>query len=190
MYGFTYVAGDRAYLLIDPDDPTTLALLPLSFTGGTKINPALNRLDPLVLGPQLLHSGGKAQGTVLSASHLTVSNPVLAAKGYSKYHVRMHMVPEDGSPAYDSEQDITFTTEEKAQRMATVGAVVPVRYDRNDQPFRLRESLNLPCPARRAAPFPSATTRRLHSSSEAHAIAPSQSQSHQESNSSAPTLIP
>ena len=146
MYGESYAVGDRVYLLIDPENPGSLALMPLSLTGGTRIDPRNNRLDALALGPQLLHLGAKATGTVLSAEQGSVSTPQLAAKGYVKYHLKMHIVPADGSPAFDAEQTLTFTDAEKVQRMATVGAEVPVRYDVNDRRTFATDSLAMGYP--------------------------------------------
>jgi hypothetical protein len=98
-------------------------------TNGQRIHTKANRLDPLVLGPQILREGAKATGTVLSASQQSMADPRLAAKGYSKWQLVMEVKPEDGSPSYQATLVISFTTPEKAERAARVGAVVPVRYD-------------------------------------------------------------
>ena len=130
MYRETYAVGDRAYLLIDPDDPNIIALLPLSLSGGRK--PDRNyRLDSRVLGPQLLREGAKGHATVLSAVRL--SAPHVEALGYARFLLRVRIVPGDGSDAYEAERDMDISSEEKVRRWATVGSVLPVRYDWHDR---------------------------------------------------------
>ena len=133
MSEFRYGVGDRAYLFLSPTDRNALALAPLSLTGGAKLDKALNRLDPLVLGPQLLREGRKGMGTVETCEQRSVSNVALAGMGMQKWHLRMRIVPENGEAAYEAEQDVTFTTADKVARICVVGAQVPVRYDANDR---------------------------------------------------------
>lgn len=122
-------AGERVYILVDSNDPNLAALLPASMTNGQRIPAMANRLDPLVLGPQILREGAKANGTVVSATQQPMNNPALEAKGCSKWQLVMDVKPEDGSVPYQATLVISFTNLEKAQRAARVGAEVPLRYD-------------------------------------------------------------
>ena len=141
MYGESYVPGDRVYLLVDPADPNSIAILPLSLTGGNKLPHGANRLDALVLGPQILREGAKAQGTIESATQIPMNNPILEAQGMSRWHLRVRIVPENGMPSFEAEQDLAFTTQEKAQRIAHAGAMVPIRYDSNDPQSFVTDSI-------------------------------------------------
>lgn len=132
MSGFTYQVGDRAYVFVDKADPDKVALVPLSYTGGQKLSKEANRLDALVLGPQLLTAGKKAQGEVTSAEQVPLSNPMLAAGGASRWKLGVRITPQDGRAPYDGVQTIAFTSPDKVERMARVGARVPIRYDAND----------------------------------------------------------
>jgi len=125
--------GERVYILVDSDNPNIVALVPPSMTNGRGIPAMANRLDPLVLGPQILRDGATATGTVLSAVQQPMEEPTLAAKGYSKWQLVVEVKPEDGSPSYQAALVISFTTPEKAERAARVGAVVPLRYDPLDR---------------------------------------------------------
>ena len=146
MFGEAYRNGERAYLLVDPENPDSIALMPLSAIENQRLPQGANRLDAVVLGPQILHEGAKGEGTVLSAVEIPMNTPQLAAAGFSRYHLRVHIVPADGSPAYDAEQDLGFTTPEKAQRIAHAGAVVPIRYDANDPQSFVTDSIALGYP--------------------------------------------
>jgi hypothetical protein len=44
----------------------------------------------------------------------------------------MHIVPENGDPAYDGEMTIAVTTPEKAATISRIAAVLPVRYNSYD----------------------------------------------------------
>ena len=90
MFGEAYKNGERIYLLVDPDDPASIALMPLSALGNQHLPQGANRLDANVLGPQVLHEGAKAEGTILSATQIPVATPQLAAAGFSRYHLRVH----------------------------------------------------------------------------------------------------
>jgi len=125
-------AGDRVYILVDPEDPACVALVPGSWTQGQSLPRGANRLDPLVLGPELLRKGAKASGTVLSATRQPMGNPALEGKGFSKWSLGFDVRPEDGSPTYRAEMVISLTSPEKAQRIAQVGVEVPLRYDPAD----------------------------------------------------------
>ena len=132
MTGFNFQVGDRAYLFLDKQNPDSAALVPLSMTGGKKIDKTANRLDPLVLDPQLKKAGKTGQGTVLSCHQVPLGNAVLEAKGMQRWDLTLHIVPDDGTPEYDAEQKVTFTTPDKVARICVVGARVPVRYDGKD----------------------------------------------------------
>ena len=125
--------GERVYILVDSDDQNLVALLPTSMTNGQRIPAMTNRLDPLVLGPQILHDGAKATGTIVSAVSQPINNPALEAKGCSKWQLVIDVKPENGSSPYQATLVISFTTAEKAERAARVGAEVPLRYDPMDR---------------------------------------------------------
>ena len=140
MYGQTYAAGERAYLLVDPDDRDMIALLPLSLSGGEKPDPK-HRLDKHVLAPQLLREGAKGRGVILSAERIAA--PVLEGMGHAKIRLRMHITPDDGSEPYDAEQEMIFSSEEKVQHWGVVGAEMPVRYDWHDRMMFMGDLMSL-----------------------------------------------
>jgi len=146
MNGFSYSVGDRAYIFVDKTDPNMVALVPLSFTGGQKLDATANRLDPLVLGPQILHEGKKGEGTVTAAEQVPLNNPVLESRGMQRWRLTMHIAPADSTPAYDADVTITFTTQDKVERICKVGATVPVRYDGNDPKSFVTDSMALGYP--------------------------------------------
>lgn len=125
--------GSRTYLIVDPQNPDLMALMPLSYTGGRTLPEGSNRLDPLALGPQLLHEGAKANGEVLAASAATMANPLLAQQGFSKWNLVIKVTPDSTiiSP-YQANLVISLTSKEKADKIAHQGAEVPLRYDPND----------------------------------------------------------
>jgi hypothetical protein len=123
-------AGDRVYVMIDPEDPGAVAIVPPP-NGQTPARGA-NRLDPLVLGPQLIAEGAKAAGTVQQASEQALGNPLLSGRGFSKWALVLDVVPANGSAPYQANLTISLTSPEKAERIAKVGAEVPVRYDPAD----------------------------------------------------------
>ena len=110
-----------------------MALVPGSWTQNQTLPRGANRLDPLVLGPELLRKGAKASGTVISATQQPMGNPGFEAQGFSKWALSMDVRPEDGSPAYRADLVISLTSREKAERIARVGAEVPLRYDPSDR---------------------------------------------------------
>ena len=146
MFGEAYKLGERIYLLVDPDNADSIAIMPLSAIGGQHLPQGANRLDAVVLGPQILHEGAKAQGTILAATQIPINTPQLAAAGFTRWHLRVHIVPENGAAPYEAEQDIGFSTPEKAQRMGSVGAVVPIRYDSADPQSFVTDSMALGYP--------------------------------------------
>ena len=97
MSGFNYQVGDRAYLLIDKSNPDSAALMPLSMSGGKKIDKAANRLDPLVLDPQLKRQGAIGEGTILACEQMPLGDARLADKGFQRWHLHVHVVPQDGT---------------------------------------------------------------------------------------------
>jgi hypothetical protein len=125
--------GERVYILVDSEDPNVVALLPASMINGHRIPAMANRLDALVLGPQILLEGAKATGTIVSAIQQPMNNLALEAKGCSKWQLVIDVKPEDGSSPYQATLVISFTNPEKAQRAARVGAEVPLRYDPMDR---------------------------------------------------------
>ena len=70
---------DRIYLLVDPENPTSTAILPISLTGSNKLPRGANRLDALVLGPEILKTGARGQGMIEEATQIRMSNPLLEA---------------------------------------------------------------------------------------------------------------
>ena len=146
MFGEAYKTGERIYLLVDPDDANSIAVLPFSMTGNQHLPQGANRLDALVLGPQILHEGAKAEGTILASTQISITSPQLAAIGFTRWHLRVHIVPENGEAAYDAEQDMAFSTPEKAARLGTVGNKVPIRYDSSDPQCFVTDSIALGYP--------------------------------------------
>jgi hypothetical protein len=80
-----------------------------------------------------LREGAKATGTILAADRVPLGTPALEAQGFSRWHLRAHVVPAslDARP-YDAEMTLSLTSPDKVQKMASVGAVVPIRYDSAD----------------------------------------------------------
>lgn len=125
-------AGSRTYVLIDPANPATVALVPPSVLGGRTLPAGANRLDPLVLGPQLLQAGAKASGVVQSARQMDLAEPQLAAQGITKWELSLAVTPADGTPAYTAPLTISLLNQERVARIAHAGAEVPLRYDAQD----------------------------------------------------------
>ena len=146
MFGEAYKLGERIYLLVDPDNADSIAIMPLSAVGNQHLPQGANRLDALVLGPQILHEGAKAQGTILTSVQIPINTPQLAAMGFTRWHLRVHIVPENGETPYDAEQDLSFSTPEKAARLGTVGNTVPIRYDSNDPQSFVTDAIALGYP--------------------------------------------
>ena len=128
--GFAPAPGTRLYYIYDPQDPDLLVLAPASMTQGQTLGVGTNRLDPLVLGPQLLQYGAKASGKVLSVQAAAMASSVLAAQGFSKWVLQLDVIPQDPAvQPYQAELTISLTSKEKADRIAREGAEVPLRYD-------------------------------------------------------------
>jgi hypothetical protein len=132
MQNNPFRVGDRAYLFVSKEDKNAVAVVPLSLVGGQKIDPNNNRLDALVLGPQILHEGKKAMATVTEADEVKVNNGFLEKRGVQRWHLQFLVKPEDGSMAYAAEQTLSFTNPERVQRVCRIGAEVPIRIDWND----------------------------------------------------------
>lgn len=121
--------GTRTYILTDPEDPDIVALVPPCLIGGRAMLPKESRVDPLVLGPQLLRLGMKAQGTILALEEEPMFNPALASIGFSKWLLTIQVVPENETPPYQVCFTTSFVNKEKSDKIARVGAIVPLRYD-------------------------------------------------------------
>jgi ribosomal protein L7/L12 len=129
--GLTLERGDRVYVMVDPDNDRTVTILPPSMTGGQTLPKEGNRLDALVLGPQILRVGTKATGVVKAVESRPLANAALGEHGMSKWYLEFEVQPEQGWP-YRAELTITLSTPEKVERIAHVGAKVPLRYDPED----------------------------------------------------------
>ena len=121
--------GERVYILQDPQNPDTAALVPPSMMNGQSIPAGANRLDAVVLGPQILEKGATAKGTVVTCTEMSLNNPALSAKGFTKWQMGIHVVPDNGTPPYSASLTISLTSPEKAVRLARVGADLQLRYD-------------------------------------------------------------
>lgn len=124
----TYGTGERAYLLVDAGNAGAMNLLMPSQIGDQRLPREMNRLDPFVLGPQLLHKGARARGVVLSAAQVPLG-PEYEVRGLTRFQIRFRIEPEIGVEPYEAEQTITLTRPEKIPTMTTPGAIVPLRFD-------------------------------------------------------------
>ena len=122
-------AGARTYVFIDPANPDTIALVPPSMLGGHTLPAGANRLDPLVLGPQILKAGAKASGLITSSKEVPLGDASLAAKGITKWELGMTITPADGQPAYPATLTISLLDASRVARMTPVGTQLPLRYD-------------------------------------------------------------
>ena len=128
--GYAPAPGTRLYFIYDPQNPDHMALSPASFSNGQTLGVGSNRLDPLVLGPQLLKDGAKATGTVTSAKPMQLASAALAGQGYSKWDLTLDITPQSGlAKPYQANLVISLSSKEKADKIAREGAVVPLRYD-------------------------------------------------------------
>jgi hypothetical protein len=125
----TFSAGERAYLLVDSQDSTKIRLLAPAQVGGQRLPREMNRLDPYVLGPELLRNGVRARGTVLASTQVPLG-PEHEVRGFTRFRLTFRIEPEiTALPPYQAEQIITLTRPDKIAAMATPGAVVPLRID-------------------------------------------------------------
>ncbi|MEQ5841047.1 ribosomal protein L7/L12 [Paraburkholderia acidicola] len=129
--GASVTRGDRLYVVLDANDPSKVSLAPASLTGGQTLPEGTNRLDALVLGPQILRAGDKAKGVVKSAESMPLGNALLESRGISKWHLEIEVTPERAWP-YRAELTTTLSTPEKVARIAHAGAELPLRVDPND----------------------------------------------------------
>ena len=127
--GAVPAAGTRDYVFIDANNPNTLALVPPSLLAGHTLPAGANRLDPLVLGPQILRDGAKASGLITSSKEVPLGDAGLAAKGITKWELGMTVTPENGQPAYPASLTISLLNQERVARMTPVGTQLPLRYD-------------------------------------------------------------
>jgi hypothetical protein len=125
-----YSSGDRLYVQLDPRNPDTVTI-PSSTSGGHILPAGSNRLDPIVLGPEVLRSGAVGTAVVRNATSEALANPALAARGFSKWLLELEVTPERGWP-YRAELSTSVSTPEKVARICVAGAQVPVRYDPDD----------------------------------------------------------
>lgn len=122
-------AGARTYVFIDPNNPNTVALVPPSMLNGHTLPAGANRLDPLVLGPQILKDGAKASGLVNSSKEVPLGDATLAAKGITKWELGMTVTPGNGQPAYPATLTISLLDQQRAARLTPVGTQLALRYD-------------------------------------------------------------
>ena len=122
-------AGTRTYVFIDPANPNTIALVPPSLLNGHTLPTGANRLDPLVLGPQILKDGAKATGLVNTSQEVPLGDASLAARGITKWALGMTVTPDNGQPAYPAQLTISLLNQERVARMTPVGTKLPLRYD-------------------------------------------------------------
>ncbi len=119
-----FSAGTRLYVRLDPRDNARVALL----SPGESI-PVLqagaNRLDPLVLGPQLFRHGSHGNAVIKGATK------VGELGGGGSWKLEMEVTPERGWP-YRAELLTVLSNPEKTARICFVGAEVPVLYDPDD----------------------------------------------------------
>lgn len=137
-----YTAGDRVYLLVNPKKTDSMVLLPPEATGGQKLPREMSRLDPYVLGPEMLRHGARGQGVVLAATPVSLA-PEMELRGFHRFRLRFRIEPEAGLPPFEAEQTITLTRPEKIRRMAVPGALVPIRFDAADPQCFTTDSLAL-----------------------------------------------
>ncbi len=126
---YVFVAPVKDPIRGDSEEVTAVAL---RLTGGLRRSAKDPRLDRLALGPSIRSAGREAHGTVLEAKEVWIGAAYLRDSGQRRFHLRFHVAPTDGGPVYETEQEMTFTDEERIQRICRVGASVPLRCDWND----------------------------------------------------------
>ena len=132
VHGPVPAAGTRTYVFVDQNNPATLALVPPSLLAGHTLPAGANRLDPLVLGPQILRDGAKASGLVTSSQEVPLGDAALAAKGITKWELGITITPANGTPAYPATLTISLLNQERVARITPVGTQLPLRYDSVD----------------------------------------------------------
>ena len=131
IVGLAPSPGTRLYFLYDPQNPSNMALPPAGMMGGQNLSLGVgsNRLDPLVLGPQLLQIGAKASGTVLSANKIPLNDHILEEKGYSKWELLLSVLPQNSTVPFQANLTISLSSAEKVAKISHSGAQIPLRYD-------------------------------------------------------------
>lgn len=125
--------GERLYVLVNDADPARVELLPPILTSGRNMPRGAGRLDPLVLGPQLLREGAIATGTVISADRVSLPLSLIDGQRGTRWQLRLRVVPHDQSmPPFEAEPLVTFTDTERADRICRENATVALRYDPDD----------------------------------------------------------
>ena len=124
--------GDRVFVKLDAlSPPRAGAILPLQFTAGQRISNTGNRMDGLVLSEDLLASGARAQGTILSVREEAMP-AVFAQAGFSKWILQVSVAPENGTTPYTATIPQGLTVRERAAQISQVGTVLPIRFDPYD----------------------------------------------------------
>ncbi len=125
--GVALQPGERVYVNVDPNDGrfvTLAANLPAGFRILSTGND--NRADPLVIGPALRTEGERATGTVKAAEHLQILAGGMPSAG--SWRVTLEVAPERGFP-FTSDIVTTFSTQERADAVTRIGAVLPLFFD-------------------------------------------------------------
>ena len=124
--------GDRVFVKLDAlSPPRAGAILPLKFTAGERIKNTGNRMDGLVLSEDLLASGARAQGTILSV-HQEAMPAVFVQAGFSKWVLQVSVAPENGATPYTATIPQGLTVPDRVPQISQVGAIVPIRFDPYD----------------------------------------------------------
>jgi hypothetical protein len=118
--------GGRVYLIEDERDPTQTRLAPAALSKDQQsLIHGANRLDPLVLGPQLLAFGAKGKAVVRSAESVEIGYKDSAARD-TLAKLDLDVTPERGFPYRTA---ITLTLSAATKPLAQPGAIIPIRYD-------------------------------------------------------------
>jgi hypothetical protein len=124
--------GDRAFVKLDAlSPPRAGSILPLKFTAGERLISTGNRTDGLVLAEDLLASGSKAQGTIVSVKQVPMP-AVFTQAGFSKWVLQVSVVPENGTTPYTATITQGLTVPDRVPQISQVGTVLPIRFDPYD----------------------------------------------------------
>ncbi len=129
-----FAVGSRLYVRLDAQDSSKVYVLPAN--AGPKLPEGSNRLDMVVLGPQMYKNGAHGKAVVKTADKLS------SAIGGGTWKLELDVTPERGWP-YRAELLTTVSTPEKAARVCVVGAEVPVLYDPDDPKTMCLDSVAL-----------------------------------------------
>ena len=155
-----FAVGDRVFVKLDAlSPPRAGVILSLKFTAGQKIKNTGNRMDGIVLSEDLLASGARAQGTILSAQQEALPAALIQA-GISKWILQVSVAPENGTTPYVATIPQGLTAAYRSEQITQAGAIVPIRFDPYDpQTCRLdtvtmgwRQLIGEPHPEKVAAP--------------------------------------